>query len=135
MNEVIDAIRMRRTVKKMDPARAPPRAELEAIMEAASWAPNHHMTEPWRFVVLEKDARRRLGVVLADALGGASAGPVPDERLEKERDKPLSTPVVIALIGSPGRGRTSSPRRTSSRRGRRCRTCSLRPTRWGWRRR
>ena len=109
MNAVIDAIRMRRTVKRMDAARVPPREELEATMEAATWAPNHHMTEPWRFVVLERDARRRLGVVLAGALAGASAVPVPTERLEKERDKPLSAPVVIALIGSPGNGENVVP--------------------------
>jgi nitroreductase len=109
MNEIIDAIRARRTVKRMDAGRSPPRAEIEAVIEAAAWAPNHHMTEPWRFVVLEKDARRRLGVVLADALAGAAAVPVPAERLEKEREKPLSSPVVIALIGSPGRGENIVP--------------------------
>jgi len=109
MNEVIDAIGARRTVKKMDAGRAPPRADIEAMIEAATWAPNHHMTEPWRVVVREKDARRRLGVVLAAAMAGDGAGPVPNERLEKERDKPLSSPVVIALIGSPGRGENVVP--------------------------
>jgi len=28
-------------------------AEMEAVLEAANWAPTHHRNEPWRFTVLE----------------------------------------------------------------------------------
>ncbi len=103
MNPVTDAIASRRTVKKMDPDRIPSRSDIRTIIEAASWAPNHHMTEPWRFVVLEKEARRRLGEALAAAM---NAGPIPQsqERLAKERDKPLSAAVIVAVIGSPKKG-------------------------------
>jgi len=31
------------------------RAHLETMLEASNWAPTHGKTEPWRFVVLEKD--------------------------------------------------------------------------------
>ncbi len=93
----------------MDADRAPPRADIEAMMEAATWAPNHHMTEPWRFVVLEKDARRRLGVASPTAMAGASAEPGPRRAAREGARKPLSTPVVIALIGSPGRGENVVP--------------------------
>ena len=104
MNEVIRAIASRRTVKKMQADRVPPRADIESIIEAATWAPNHHSTEPWRFVVLEGGARRRLGEVLADALLKHSPRPVPPERVEKEKEKPLSAPVIVALIESPKEG-------------------------------
>ncbi len=104
MNKVIEAIASRRTVKRMDADRAPSRADVEAVIEAATWAPNHHMTEPWRFVVLEDGARMRLGQALAAALAASSAEPILEERLRKEREKPLSSPVIIALIGVPGRG-------------------------------
>jgi nitroreductase len=104
LNAVIDAIRARRTVKRMDPGRVPPREQVEAVLEAATWAPNHHLTEPWRFVVLEGDARRRLGGVLASALKGSSMEEVTEERLEKERAKPLGAPVIVALIGVPSEG-------------------------------
>ena len=30
------------------------RAVMERMLEAAVWAPNHRLTEPWRFFVLEK---------------------------------------------------------------------------------
>ena len=29
------------------------REEVETILEAANWAPTHHRTEPWRFVVIQ----------------------------------------------------------------------------------
>ena len=29
------------------------REEVETLLEAANWAPTHHRTEPWRFVVIE----------------------------------------------------------------------------------
>ena len=29
------------------------REELETLLEAANWAPTHHRSEPWRFVVIE----------------------------------------------------------------------------------
>ncbi len=109
MNAVIDAIRSRRTVKKMDPGLEPARSDIEAIIEAATWAPNHHLTEPWRFVVIEKDARRRLGEALAAAMERHSAEPLPPERLAKEREKPLSAPVIVVLIGAPKTGEGISP--------------------------
>ncbi len=49
--EVEAAIRNRRTHKVYgrDPV---PASELLELLELARWAPNHHMTEPWRFRVL-----------------------------------------------------------------------------------
>ncbi|MDA4135829.1 MAG: nitroreductase [Thaumarchaeota archaeon] len=104
MNPVIDAIRSRRTVKKMDPERAPAPSDVEAVIEAGTWAPNHHATEPWRFVVVTGEARRRLGVAIAAALAASSTEQVAPERLESEKNKPLSSPVIVALIGAPKKG-------------------------------
>lgn len=44
-------LRGRRTVKTYGPDPVP-REIVEEILEAARWAPNHRMTEPWRFRVL-----------------------------------------------------------------------------------
>ncbi|MDA4113158.1 MAG: nitroreductase [Thaumarchaeota archaeon] len=109
MNPVIDAIRSRRTVKKMDTERSPTKDQIDAIIEAAMWAPNHHMTEPWRFVVVSGQGRRRLGEALAAAsLSGPGERPVP-ERVEIERSKPLAAPVIVALISSPQVGEKIVP--------------------------
>jgi nitroreductase len=56
---VEDAIRTRRTIKAFDPAPVPP-ATLGELFELARWAPNHHVTNPWRFRVLGPAALRAL---------------------------------------------------------------------------
>ena len=49
--DVVEAITTRRTIKAYD--RVPVKRELlEELFGLARWAPNHHMTEPWRFRVL-----------------------------------------------------------------------------------
>jgi nitroreductase len=109
LNPVIDAIRSRRTVKKMDPGRPPTREQIDAIVEAATWAPNHHMTEPWRFVVISGQGRTRLGEALADAFQSTPGErPIP-ERVEIERNKPLAAPVIVVLISSPQAGEKIVP--------------------------
>lgn len=46
----LDLVRGRRTVSLFKRGK-PPRELLLAAVEAARWAPNHHLTEPWRFYV------------------------------------------------------------------------------------
>ena len=57
--ELDDAIRNRRTHKAYRPEPVE-RATLEELFELARWAPNHHLTNPWRFRVLGPSARERL---------------------------------------------------------------------------
>ena len=62
---VSDAIAQRRSVKKFSD-RAVTREEIEALLDAAVLAPNHHLTQPWRFYVLGPEARRRYGLALGE---------------------------------------------------------------------
>ncbi len=57
---VAEAIRRRRSVKRFT-GRPIPREVIEELLELAVLAPNHRMTEPWRFVVLGPSARRGFG--------------------------------------------------------------------------
>jgi nitroreductase len=57
--EVAEAIRTRRTIKAYHP-RPVARDVLEELFELARWAPNHNLTEPWRFRVLGPEALRAL---------------------------------------------------------------------------
>jgi nitroreductase len=52
-------VRTRRTHKAFDPEPVDP-AVLDELFELARWAPNHHLTNPWRFRVLGPQARARL---------------------------------------------------------------------------
>lgn len=57
--EVQDAIRSRRTHKAFAPDPVP-RELLDELLELARWAPNHHLTNPWRFRVLGPQALAEL---------------------------------------------------------------------------
>jgi nitroreductase len=63
--ELEQAIRGRRTHKAFDSTPVEP-AVLEELFELARWAPNHHLSNPWRFRVLGEMTRERLKL-LADA--------------------------------------------------------------------
>jgi nitroreductase len=57
--DVETAIKTRRTHKAFG-AEPLPREELLALLELARWAPNHHLTAPWRFRVVGPRTLERL---------------------------------------------------------------------------
>jgi nitroreductase len=65
--DALEALRTRRTVSTFAPE-APPLAAIERALEAATWAPNHHLTEPWRFHVLVGAARDDLAMAICETL-------------------------------------------------------------------
>jgi nitroreductase len=69
--DVEKAIRTRRTHKAFS-AQPLDAGVLEQLFELASWAPNHHLTNPWRFRVLGERTRARL-MRLAEAEQTGSA--------------------------------------------------------------
>src|SRR6266576_3735918 len=66
-------VRTRRTHKAYDPAPVDP-VVLDELFELARWAPNHHLTNPWRFRVLGPAALAALK---------AAAGPENAAKLER----------------------------------------------------
>ena len=60
-----DAIRTRRTVKAFQPQPVD-QPVLDELLELARWAPNHHLTNPWRFRVLGPRSLERLKEAAAD---------------------------------------------------------------------
>ncbi|HEX4682804.1 MAG TPA: nitroreductase [Gemmatimonadaceae bacterium] len=71
-----EAIRSRRSVKRYTD-RPLSREEIEAVLDAASLAPNHRLTQPWRFYVLGPVAREAYGA----ALGARKAKKIDDAAL------------------------------------------------------
>jgi nitroreductase len=57
--DVEQAIRTRRTHKAYR-AEPVPQETLEQLFELARWAPNHHVTNPWRFRVVGPESLARL---------------------------------------------------------------------------
>jgi nitroreductase len=67
--ELEEAIRTRRTHKAYG-SEPVDRALLDELLDLARWAPNHHLTNPWRFRVLGPGALARL----KEAAGPEAAG-------------------------------------------------------------
>ncbi|HTP00938.1 MAG TPA: nitroreductase [Anaerolineales bacterium] len=93
--ETLEAIRTRVSAGKMSAEPVAPEL-VEQLLEAGAQAPNHYKVRPWRFVVLSGAARERLGDVMAQVLQGRFPDVSP-EALQKERLKPLRSPVIIAV--------------------------------------
>src|SRR2546429_9357258 len=77
--ELEEAIRTRRTHKVFG-TEPLDRDTLLELLELARWAPNHHLTNPWRFRVVGPRALERLkqaaGELAATEAGGADAAEV-----------------------------------------------------------
>jgi nitroreductase len=100
---ILDTIRQRRSAGKFSPAPVP-RHIVEQIVEAACWAPNHHLTEPWRFSVLTSDARAALGEAIGAELLRDASNPKAEGEATGVRTKVLRSPVIIVV----GQVRTST---------------------------
>jgi nitroreductase len=93
--EAIEAIHARHSVGKMKPDPVV-REKIEILLAAAVQAPNHYKVRPWRFVVLTGTGRNQMGEVMASVFHQRFPDVEP-EALEKERKKPLRSPVIIAV--------------------------------------
>jgi nitroreductase len=89
------AIRTRRTHKAFG-VEAIETATLEELFELARWAPNHHLTNPWRFHVIGPRTRERL-MQLAESKQPGSAA--------KLRRSPTLVAVTAKLTGEPAQDR------------------------------
>ena len=114
--DVADAIRSRRTHKQFG---SEPVSEetLRELLELARYAPNHHLTQPWRFRLLGPQTRRRIEELAGEkearklqraptlvlATAALSGDPLTDEE-----DLHASAAAVYAvLLGATARGLAS----------------------------
>ena len=93
---LLEAIASRRSVGRVLPEPLP-REAVEELLAAAVAAPNHHLTAPWRFVVLAGAARREVGEAHARAVARAKPD-LPAQALAKEAARLERAPVVAAAI-------------------------------------
>jgi nitroreductase len=111
--DVEQAIRGRRTHKAFGPEPVDP-ATLDELLELARWAPNHNLTNPWRFRVLGpealaklKDAAGEEGAAKLDrapTLVAASVLQTGDEIQDEEDVSAASAAVYIVLLAAHARG-------------------------------
>jgi nitroreductase len=83
-----EAIRTRRTHKAYGPEPVD-RQTLDDLLELARWAPNHHLTNPWRFHVIGPDTLAKLK---------EAAGPEAATKLDRA---PTLVVVTTSRMGDP----------------------------------
>lgn len=101
--DVFKAIRERRSIGKVKSTEVETE-KIEKILDAATWAPNHHHTEPWKFFVLTGEGRRPLGRTLAEIAKEKMEDPSSEEnqtKLKKAEQNPFRAPVVITVAVTP----------------------------------
>ncbi len=113
--ELEDAIRTRRTHKAYAPEPVD-RATLDELFELARWAPNHKLTNPWRFRVLGPNALERLKAATGDPVAAAKLDRAPtlvavsatqdndDPSLDDEDVCATAAAVYAVLLAAHGRG-------------------------------
>jgi nitroreductase len=111
--DVEHAIRDRRTHKAFGSEPVPP-VLLDELLELGRWAPNHHLTNPWRFRVLGPGALARLKRAAAPE-GAAKLDRAPtlvavtqiraDDPVQDQEDLCATACAAYAvLLGAHGRG-------------------------------
>jgi len=70
--------------------------DIDRILAAAQRAPDHGRLRPWRFVVIEGEARQAFGQLLAISLRRREPE-ASEAKLEAERNKALRAPLIIAV--------------------------------------
>src|SRR3954452_11877705 len=111
--EVEEAIRTRRTHKAYRPEPVD-RELLEEILDLARWAPNHELTNPWRFRVVGPESLERLKEAAgpesarkldrAPTLVIASAKQTGDPIQDEEDLAATSVAIYIVLLAAHARG-------------------------------
>lgn len=97
--EVLDFLLTRRSrPAKTLSSPVPDRATVETLLTAAARSPDHGKLEPWRFLVLERQANLRLARLARDR--GAEAGLDPD-KIEKTARAFEDAHLVVAVVASP----------------------------------
>lgn len=100
MNTTLDLLQTRRSVPPHLLAGPGPSAEeVERLLKIASRVPDHGKLAPWRFLVIEGEAQRRVGDLIAGAFQADEPGASPD-RIAQERQRLARAPLVIGVVST-----------------------------------
>ena len=94
---IFDIIKKRRSVFPVQYNDSPiAKEDIEKVLEAGNWAPNHKCTEPWRFKVIQGDGKKRLGIFLSKKY--EELDPKPKAmKVKKLQENPQMASAIIAI--------------------------------------
>lgn len=97
--ETLALLARRRSTKIADFSEpGPSAAQLDALLRLAARVPDHGKIGPWRFVIIENEARARAGVRLADVI--ANDDGVDDSRIAFARSHFLRAPCCVMVVST-----------------------------------
>jgi nitroreductase len=98
-NPILTLLSSRRSVKPDRLVEPGPSAdEIDTMLTIASRVPDHKKLAPWRFILVEGDARARLGEIVAQVCAAEEKEPPSEHRLALERGRLQRAPLVIAVV-------------------------------------
>jgi nitroreductase len=99
LSEITEVIRNRRSITpEQFNARKIHREQIELLLNNATWAPSHGMTQPWRFKVFMEDGLVKLSTFLPELYKMKT----PEEsfnngKFTKMKERPLKASAVVAV--------------------------------------
>ncbi len=104
--EVLEFLAKRRStpIKIFDTnAIGPTPEQLDGLLQIAARVPDHRKLEPWRFIIIEGDARAKLGEAIAD-IRRAEDPNASEADIKEDKLRFLRAPVVVIVVSSPDHG-------------------------------
>lgn len=101
IEEISKLVAHRRSIKPalMNPEREISQDLWQSLFEAANWAPNHGLTEPWRFIVYSGESRSEIASALQQAYKAETpAEEFRPEKFEKMGKNPFFANAVVAIV-------------------------------------
>lgn len=98
-NPVIEALLSRRSAKAVSlPAPAPSPDQLDAILNATAYAPDHGLLVPFRFLEVEAHSRPQFAEIIAASTLALHPDASP-ALLERDREKATQGAMLLVMIG------------------------------------
>jgi len=98
MNECLSLLQQRRSVAAhLLEGPGPDPAQLDTLLAIASRVPDHGRLVPWRFIVIEGEARLRIGETIAAAFQ-ADQPDADADLVARERGRLARAPLVVAVV-------------------------------------
>jgi len=96
--DALEALHTRTSISALtDPGPNP--EQLRNILQAGVRANDHGLMRPWKFLIIEGDARKKFGAVMADVMG-AEKPDMSESALADIASKPLRAPMIIVVVAA-----------------------------------
>ena len=102
LSEISNIIKERRTIfPEFYSSRKIHKEMVENMLNNAIWAPNHGMTQPWRFTVFMEEGRQKLADFQSNLYQEKHKDNFNEHKFNKLKNRPLQSSVVIAVAMTP----------------------------------